>query len=105
MLRDAEDKLGHLEAFEKSEAWKLQRAVLESRDKTLAAQLRGLMRRVGRPAMPGEASPVTLTDFARLAGQIEENERLLRFTKITRGMWTDQLAQMRAQMVRQRAEA
>jgi len=98
MIRAGEERLGRMEVFERSEHWQDQRTVLEARSTALRAQRDGLLRKLGR-------EPVALEALARLEGQIEENERLVRFPAVTKSLWTEQLAQMRAALIRQRAGA
>lgn len=100
MLRDAEDKIGQMTLFERGEIWTLQRTVLEAGLKNLLAQREGLLRRCGRPPTVGEG-PVTTDQLARLEGQIERQQMLLRFPHDTIARWTDQLRQMREDRQRQ----
>jgi len=86
MIREAERKIAIVEAGAASEFWAIQRTRLTARADMLRGQQRALMQKLGKD--------VTLEALARLQGQIDENDDLLRAPERTLALFRTQLAQM-----------
>ena len=89
LIREAERKIDLVEAGAASEFWAIMAHRLRARTEMLRGQMMGLLARIGRDAA------VQLESLARLQGQIEENDDLLRSPERTLALFRGQLAQMR----------
>jgi len=95
MLREAERKIDVVDAGAASEFWEIQRMRLRARTEMLRGQQRALMQKLGKD--------VTLEALARLQGQIDENEDLLRAPERTLSLYRTQLAQLQDAVTREQA--
>jgi hypothetical protein len=90
LLAAAEARIAMMQAFAQSEVWALQRKVLETASDRMRHEREGMLRSLGKPE-----SPVTLEALMRLQGQIEENDKLIRFPRVTLDRWLNDVEQMR----------